>query len=161
MTEKSYKYPYRRRLLISVVAGGGAAMTARYLPETWINPVVNTVMLPAHAQTSRPPPPISTEPDEGCGLFACLEGDDAFGVIQVTNLSGSDLTLTNVELSNPNHSLALPALPLVVSAGTCEPLVVSDDSEECGVEMSDGVATLFFDGFSPVDVDLPVLAIGP
>ncbi len=42
----------RRRLLKSVVAGGGVLATGRLLPENWARPVVQSVMLPAHAQTS-------------------------------------------------------------------------------------------------------------
>lgn len=44
----------RRKLLKSVVAGGGILATGRLLPESWSRPVVQAVMLPAHAQTSPP-----------------------------------------------------------------------------------------------------------
>lgn len=40
----------RRRLLRSIAAGAGVAATT--LPKTWVTPVVDSVMLPAHAQTS-------------------------------------------------------------------------------------------------------------
>lgn len=42
----------RRKLLKSVVAAGGAATVGKMLPENWARPVVDTVMLPSHAQTS-------------------------------------------------------------------------------------------------------------
>ena len=42
----------RRKLLKSVVAGGGAATVAKMLPDQWARPVVDAVMLPSHAQTS-------------------------------------------------------------------------------------------------------------
>lgn len=42
----------RRRLLKSVVAGGGVLATGKLLPENWARPVVQSVVLPAHAQTS-------------------------------------------------------------------------------------------------------------
>lgn len=47
--------PGRRRLLKTLILGG--AVTA-VLPEKWIKPVVDTVIVPAHAQgsTSLPPP---------------------------------------------------------------------------------------------------------
>jgi len=46
------KNPARRRLLKSVVAGGGVFAVGRTLPESWLQPVVKSVLLPAHAQTS-------------------------------------------------------------------------------------------------------------
>ena len=42
----------RRKLLKSVVAGGGAATVASMMPDKWARPVVDSVMLPSHAQTS-------------------------------------------------------------------------------------------------------------
>lgn len=42
----------RRKLLKSVVAGGGAVTAAKMLPEQWARPVVDSVLLPSHAQTS-------------------------------------------------------------------------------------------------------------
>ncbi|MCK5359283.1 MAG: hypothetical protein KAJ95_01580 [Gammaproteobacteria bacterium] len=45
----------RRKLLKSVVAGGGAATVAKILPDQWARPVVDSVMLPSHAQTSKSP----------------------------------------------------------------------------------------------------------
>ena len=42
----------RRKLLKSIAAGSGAVIAGRNLPESWTQPVVDSVMLPAHAQTS-------------------------------------------------------------------------------------------------------------
>jgi len=42
----------RRKLLKSIAAGSGAVIAGKSLPESWTRPVVNSVMLPAHAQTS-------------------------------------------------------------------------------------------------------------
>jgi hypothetical protein len=42
----------RRKLLKSIAAGGGAVIAGKSLPENWTKPVVDSVMLPAHAQTS-------------------------------------------------------------------------------------------------------------
>lgn len=54
--EKSNKHTARRRLLKSVVAGGGVLATGKLLPENWARPVVESVLLPAHAQTSKEDP---------------------------------------------------------------------------------------------------------
>jgi hypothetical protein len=42
----------RRKLLKSIAAGSGAIVAGKSLPESWNRPVVDTVILPAHAQTS-------------------------------------------------------------------------------------------------------------
>ncbi|MCK5359584.1 MAG: hypothetical protein KAJ95_03110 [Gammaproteobacteria bacterium] len=42
----------RRKLLKSLAAGSGAIVAGKSLPESWSRPVVDSVMLPAHAQTS-------------------------------------------------------------------------------------------------------------
>jgi len=42
----------RRKLLKSIAAGSGAIVAGKSLPDTWSRPVVDSVMLPAHAQTS-------------------------------------------------------------------------------------------------------------
>lgn len=42
----------RRRLLKSLLVGGGILTTAPSLPRAWVRPVVQAVVLPAHAQTS-------------------------------------------------------------------------------------------------------------
>lgn len=49
---KTEKNTARRRLLKSVVAGGGVLATGKLLPENWARPVVQSVVLPVHAQTS-------------------------------------------------------------------------------------------------------------
>lgn len=43
----------RRKLLKSIVAGSGVVISGKSLPDSWIRPVVDSVMLPAHAQTSQ------------------------------------------------------------------------------------------------------------
>jgi hypothetical protein len=42
----------RRRLLKLIAAGGGIFTTAKALPENWTRPVVDAVLLPAHAVSS-------------------------------------------------------------------------------------------------------------
>jgi hypothetical protein len=42
----------RRKLLKSIAAGSGAIVAGKSLPESWSRPVVDSVMLPAHAQIS-------------------------------------------------------------------------------------------------------------
>lgn len=42
----------RRKLLKSVAIGSGAIITGKTLPENWTKPVVDSVLLPAHAQAT-------------------------------------------------------------------------------------------------------------
>jgi len=42
----------RRKLLKSLAIGSGAVIAGKSLPENWTKPVVSSVLLPAHAQTS-------------------------------------------------------------------------------------------------------------
>lgn len=42
----------RRKLLKSIATGSGAIIAGKNLPESWSRPVVDSVLLPAHAQTS-------------------------------------------------------------------------------------------------------------
>ncbi len=42
----------RRKLLKSIAAGSGAIVAGKSLPDSWSRPVVDSVLLPAHAQTS-------------------------------------------------------------------------------------------------------------
>lgn len=45
----------RRKLLKSLVAGGGVMASGKILPDHWSAPVVESVVLPAHAQTTSGP----------------------------------------------------------------------------------------------------------
>ncbi len=42
----------RRKLLKSIAAGSGAVVAGKSLPESWSKPVVDAVLLPAHAATT-------------------------------------------------------------------------------------------------------------
>lgn len=42
----------RRKLLKSIAVGTGAVVAGKSLPDSWSRPVVDSVMLPAHAMTS-------------------------------------------------------------------------------------------------------------
>jgi hypothetical protein len=42
----------RRKVLKNMMAAGGVVTAGKALPERWTKPVLDSVMLPAHAQTS-------------------------------------------------------------------------------------------------------------
>lgn len=41
-----------RRKLIHILAAGGAITSAKLLPDRWVKPAVDSIMLPAHARSS-------------------------------------------------------------------------------------------------------------
>jgi len=58
----------RRKILKSIAAGSGAIIAGKSLPDKWVSPVVDSVILPAHAQTSPTPPTLYAIGDTGpCG----------------------------------------------------------------------------------------------
>lgn len=63
----------RRKLLKIIAAGGGAVVAGKSLPENWARPVVDSVMLPAHAQTST----LCSIP-AGCYVFESDPGSISF-----------------------------------------------------------------------------------
>ncbi len=55
----------RRKVLKNMLIGGGAIAGAKFLPDKWVQPIVNTVVTPAHAATSPLPttaPPTTAAP---------------------------------------------------------------------------------------------------
>ena len=42
----------RRKLLACIAAGSGVILAGKSFPDAWVHPAINSVMLPAHAQTS-------------------------------------------------------------------------------------------------------------
>lgn len=57
----------RRKLLKSLAASGGFVATSKSLPEQWSKPVVDAVLLPAHAQTTEIDD-VPTDPGPGCTI---------------------------------------------------------------------------------------------
>ena len=53
MTDKKESSDSRRKLLKSLAAGSGALIAGKSLPDSWARPVVDSVLLPVHAQTSQ------------------------------------------------------------------------------------------------------------
>jgi len=54
MKQQTPGMPKRRQLIKTLTGAGGAMVIARALPERWTTPVVESVVLPVHAQNSQP-----------------------------------------------------------------------------------------------------------
>ena len=52
----------RRKLLKSIALGSGAVVAGKSMPENWTKPVVDSVMLPAHAETTDSDGSLPVEP---------------------------------------------------------------------------------------------------
>lgn len=102
----------RRKLLKSVAAGSGAIVAGKSLPESWSRPVVDSVMLPAHAQTSTKAScgPITATANEGSDT-----DDDQVNVIYD---GGSSCNLTISQESVPLVADAVVGLDLSATGST-------------------------------------------
>lgn len=109
----------RRRLLKSLTLGSGALLAGRSLPDRWARPVVDSVMLPAHAQLSGG---VATGQFAGPFEFERAEADAGESVL--------DLFVRPAE--------AAPACPRTIT-GVC--LVVLDDGSVTIKICTDSVLT--------------------
>lgn len=85
----------RRKLLKSIVAGSGAITVGKVLPESWSRPVVDSVMLPAHAQTSQQD---EAEPDSCVGDTVTIDSNDSFNGIAIEFNGVSSPSILAVDL---------------------------------------------------------------
>lgn len=63
----------RRKLLKSIAASGGAVVAGKSLPESWSKPIVDSVLLPVHAETTDDTGNLPTEPVCCDGYVCSLE----------------------------------------------------------------------------------------
>jgi len=88
----------RRNLLKSIAAGGGAIVAGKTLPEKWTAPVVDSVLLPAHAQTSPAPtttvaPTTTAAPCTPCLVAATYCEGQGEGSMSVTVAENGTVTV--------------------------------------------------------------------
>lgn len=97
----------RRKLLKGTLIVGGAVVGAKSLPESWSRPIVDAVMLPAHAQTS---PLIE---DNACSSSVTLPGctfscsdtsEDSDSKVYTFQFDGSCLTFTEEDVFASSNS---------------------------------------------------------
>ena len=68
MSEQRDVRASRRRLIKAIAGSGSVIVGTKVVPKEWIKPVVDSVILPAHAQITPPPP------DPGPSLSLTCEG---------------------------------------------------------------------------------------
>jgi hypothetical protein len=99
----------RRKLLKSIAAGSGAVIAGKNLPENWMRPVVDSVVLPAHAQATGPTYEIV------CSAFVVSNGSQCapeaisfFVSGEVSASDGSSLTGVSLTVSYTNEMISPP-----------------------------------------------------
>ena len=116
----------RRKLLKTLAAGSSAAVIAEFMPKKWSAPVVDSVLLPAHAETTGPveprcrfvvcrayPPatfsnggytytqtasPIEAFGGSGSGTFENLQGGDTTNSCNDDQARGPDVAYYEVQI---------------------------------------------------------------
>ena len=78
----------RRKLLKSIAAGSGAVVAGKTLPDSWSKPVVDSVMLPAHAATS--PVQVTETITDGWPVPANIVGPITFVAYGAAGRAGSN-----------------------------------------------------------------------
>ena len=120
----------RRKLLKSIAAGSGAIVAGKSLPDSWSKPVVDSVILPAHAQTSPAAPPAPPAPPVSglTGIFITTEqitaDSSAGGTVDLAIAVCSDIvntvaTVTGVvgSVQVNETGIAVPGTTSIDSAG--------------------------------------------
>ena len=108
----------RRKLLQSIAAGSGAVVAGKSIPETWSKPVIDSIVLPAHATTtdvtgSGAPAPTTTE-----GPLTYFGLDLDFLAYNQNGLDGHSLLATISEALVPEaraDSTGIGGMSVVVS----------------------------------------------
>lgn len=100
----------RRKLLKSIAAGSGAIVAGKSLPETWHRPVVDSVMLPAHAETS--PETITCEDDTSlcAGTYT--------GVLNGISINNRLLNCASIGSAGASGSIGLPISVVISGDGS-------------------------------------------
>lgn len=108
----------RRKLLRTIAAGSGAVIAGKSLPESWSRPVVDSVMLPAHAETTGGAPDEEFFYDEtrqyfgsGTQTFPKYQPPIGYRVISITIEFTPAGGRSSAALDNENDSEVQVAVP--------------------------------------------------
>jgi len=106
-TDPKQRSNKRRRMLGMIAAGGGVLASQAHLPQTWSRPVVESVVLPAHANGS-PTGTTTTAPTTqlSCSTMTCIVTGWAGGPEASSFMGGSSSTTRQTTVSGgPNTSV--------------------------------------------------------
>ena len=125
----------RRNLIKSIAGSSGAIIAFKSLPETWTKPAIESVILPAHAETtdntgSAPggaptPPPCCDIAGNYCGTI----GEDK--AIKITiDESGAITILANLDKGEKTFTASVPC-----TGGTFTAVTEHDDHEHAAADI--------------------------
>jgi hypothetical protein len=132
----------RRRLLKILASGGGAAVGIKALPAHWTQPVMENVVLPAHAQTTAD----GLSLEDPCDITLNIEGE--FIVVRVSgevigggNRGGIQINLSAVPTTSgiPDLDPAVEETTTTASNGTYGPFELLFIPNFCPQGSNDGV----------------------
>jgi hypothetical protein len=160
----------RRKILKGTLAGVGAIGASGKLPTTWTKPVTDSVLLPAHAQTTQP---------EECGLRAqaFFVGDSTWngdifldrtaflpfecgtsGEDLLTNSCSQDISLflVNIALDRPPGSAGTATVDVQTNIGDNEDASADFDANQTDLEVFvDSPGSLSDQGDYTITVNVP------
>lgn len=96
----------RRKIVQSVIVGSGTLIAGYTSPHNWTKPIVDSVLLPVHAQTSQITPPVTTQ------TFFTNSG-----IVRIDGESDILAKLFNVTISSA-HAQFLPFVVAVTTSGS-------------------------------------------
>lgn len=134
--------PARRRLLKVLASGSGAVVGMKTLPAHWTQPVLDTVALPAHAQTS----------PEGLSLTCSIDNiqsDNGFPATPTLVVTVSGAVVGNGDPSG----IQIDIEGVLTESGTPAPETVENENVLTAADGTYGPVDLTFDEPCLVEID--------
>lgn len=104
LDSEAQKQEKRRKALKSILAGSGAVVTATVLQDKWSRPVVESILLPAHAQTSQ-----ALAVSFAVSGIASLDNNELLDFFVPTAHAGVSIRTTTTTTTAAPTTAALPA----------------------------------------------------
>ncbi len=140
MTENNAPFPARRRFLNKATYGACTTTALVSVPELWVRPVVQSVILPAHAESS----PITTARPNSCTDSVTIDAtdyvcsDSATWTIITFALIDNCITVSSIQTIN------LPSLdPTSISANQLGFGMVSNFQQSFNIEIATATTSIF------------------
>ncbi|MGA8258626.1 MAG: hypothetical protein WB783_00280 [Arenicellales bacterium] len=151
----------KKRRFLGALAVSGAALSST---GQWVKPIVQGVVLPAHAEMSGelPSSPVrlygASDPlTPKCGaLTACSIGSGGgMERIKLYNSANSPATVLGASSTNPDQIISDVVFPLVIDAMSSSCGFLVTDSDSCP-GLNSAVITVQVEGFADLKIDVPL-----
>ena len=105
--------PSRRKLLTTLSV---MSFIPAHLPTQWVSPVINSVLLPIHAQNTL----IPRGPEIGVENVTCIQGSPSSVTFDLCNLENEAVTVTAIAPGIDDFAIHIsPTLPIVIQPNSC------------------------------------------